>query len=217
MKNNPEEIPANIFDWLHLLTFEELDYSQKEEVLAHFTAEEYNQFHATFLSMKDSVEKETSSRKKKLRDDLLLHFDEINAVNENDEKQTSFFSKKIDLWKAAAVFFLFCFSFVLAFFLKSNKTIETGLLSNKDTVFVTKNVIGPTLQIHDTVYIYKTSEEKNKTTQEERVSFASDEFNIYDDSLNTISIEDFENSSNEHKGNSLRKDTLSRKHEFITL
>ena len=73
MKNNPEEIPSSIFDWIEKKSFNSLSLLEQDEVIKYLTQEEYEIMHLDLVRIKSVAQPRTHSSEIKYR--MLHKFD----------------------------------------------------------------------------------------------------------------------------------------------
>jgi hypothetical protein len=144
MKNNIEQIPNEIFDWIELYSFQELAQSQQQQVLQHLSIEEYNQMHQTAFQLSNMHWQVQNNNKQEL-------------LNLLDFKTKSKNKPTTNIWRAASAILLICTSFL---FYKNFSNTNQGnqfVKSIHDTIFINKNIATISKPIHDTIEIIKNS------------------------------------------------------------
>jgi hypothetical protein len=215
MKNNMEEIPSEIFDWMQAHTFEELDKTQQDIILPYFSKEEYNEFYTIHREAK--ITETLSPGKERVAKILGRHFDEKhNAGNVHK----GLLNRQIVFWKAAAVFVFFITIISYAYIMKKPGEVISKWSALTDTIYVTKEVQSSPEKIHDTVYIYKTTEEKSINRKKENHYDITDGKMVQgeeNEDIEVLPVSELENELNGPKKNSRKDDSLSKAYSIITL
>ncbi|MCE3228883.1 MAG: hypothetical protein K0S32_3434 [Bacteroidetes bacterium] len=216
MKNNPEEIPSEVFDWMQQNSFETLNNVQQDIVLRHFSKEEYNEFYFIRNEVKQNETLPWSDNKERVAIDLLDRFDEKHNVK---DLRKNILNSQVVFWKAAAVFVFFLTALSYAYVMKKPGEMISKSTILTDTVYVTKEMKSSPEKIHDTVYIYKTAKEKRSKAQKEynrgvvSGSIIDEEY----DEMEVLPVSELENELNGHKNNSSKDDSLTKNYSLITL
>lgn len=215
MKNNPEEIPAIIFDWIESSAFTQLSIDEKKLVLEFLTEEEYNQMRETSNAIRKTKKVDESPRKKKLKDELLSKFAETNEGSKPGDVTL----KNLYVWKSIAAMLFAAVLFSGFFLVKKHNTIESAIGKNSDTVYVTKEVT-KSVEKHDTVYLYRNVYHKQSQHQSQLPDMIVPDYNendlVYPDDINTVPFTDIKNVNHEPRGNSMKYDTIDRLFRFST-
>jgi hypothetical protein len=219
-----EHIPSYIFDWIESKHFDSLTESQRHEVTAWMTKEEYNELHRAAAGVKE-LKEEQPQPAIATREALLTAFDKRYIQPERQAKSIFFYS--VPLWKVAAVFLLFGGG-ALWIILETRFHNAVSYITIKDTVYVPSYTANDeTIKVKDTVYLPGDGSGKRtakKTVVRHRVTVVSEEKLESTTSkvaslpgTNSSFIKDKDALSNKPKGNSLKDDTLLQKFRFIGL
>jgi hypothetical protein len=143
MKNNIEQIPNLIFDWIEIYSFQDLNETQQQQVLQHFSMDEYNDMHATANALTNIAMQASNKNNKQ------------ELLNLFDQQFTNHNKHKFNLWHAASILLFICSSiFMYNSFNKSNSSAQ--LVNNiHDTIFIEKNMTQANNIINDTIEIIK--------------------------------------------------------------
>ncbi|HYG15227.1 MAG TPA: hypothetical protein VEC12_05690 [Bacteroidia bacterium] len=213
MKNNIENTPDYIFDWLQQFSFAQLESAMQKEVLLYFELEEYNDLHQGFMAIK-TVSKRGTARERG-KQELLSRFD-----NKYSKKQPIFnlLTMRVSLWKAASVLLVITGGLL---FLKVNggQASQGSFTVKTDTVYVTRGVSLNPVEILDTVYIVR--EESTKPTKAagavKKAASETREYIPVPTDVQVLSVDEINGISNQTKGNSIKDDTLVKKFSFVNL
>lgn len=216
MKNNIENTPDYIFDWLGEFSFEELAPAKQKEVLKHFSAEEYNDLHGGYMAVKQAGYRPGKAGRNR-KEELLTRFDEAYG---KQKPVLRLFTLRVSLWKAASVFLVVAGGLL---FLKVNggQPPASGALSSKtDTVYLTREIRQKPVEILDTVYIYQepnTRTVKTKSKSSVETPSGSGEYSHGQSDIHVLSVDEINGISNQVKGSSIKDDTLVKKFSFVGL
>jgi hypothetical protein len=121
-------------------------------------------------------------------------------------------------WKAAAIFVFFTTAWAFAYVLKKPVGTITNTLELVDTVYVKKEAMTGPEKIHDTVFIYKTKEDKPGKQTSDSVMMAKEVMPLENtDELDVLPVSEFGNEMNGPKNNSRKDDSLSKNYKLIAL
>jgi hypothetical protein len=212
MKDNAEEIPTEVFDWIQFYTFEELNKSQQEKVLLYFSEEEYRTFGRWQEEIKNEAGRFESTNKERIAARLGRVFDEKHNT------KSRWMYQPVTFWKAAAVFIFFTTVFAFSYILKKPTGLTTNTREVVDTVYVKKEVTAGPEKIHDTVVIYKTRENKSNHQRRDPIVTGEDVIRLEnDDDLDILPVSAFENEMNGPKNNSRKDDSITKNYKSIAL
>src|SRR5690348_6576448 len=131
MKNNMEQIPDYLFDWMEKAPFSSLANNQQAEVLKYFSKEEYESLHSTAVNVKNISSQSIASKGRKR--ELMEEFD---RVYKKSSESNYFFMQPVALWKAA-VFLILVGSGWLYSLILFKKDAGPFQMASADTVYVT--------------------------------------------------------------------------------
>lgn len=209
MKN----IPSAIFDLVATKPFDELTETEKKLVLSHITELDYNELHEGALITNSIVFTEGISEDNKERKELVL-----NSFKRKNTK-LNVLHTPIALWKVAASF-LITTACMYWYFNSKNVVNKNAYLTLADTVYIEKQIQGPT--VFDTVYLPL---EKNAVTKlvsksgltKSVATKQHDYETVANTGLNRLSVSDLENNINSKKGKNIKEDSLISNLGFATL
>lgn len=223
MKNNFENIPGEIFDWMSAIPFEALNAEQKRSVLQYFTREEYHELYESNVNIKHALH--VNKRFDTHKADLMKLYDEkYQAQHSSFKLNTSI------LWKAASVFFLVS---TLWFALKERKVYfppDPVAIVKKDTVFIEREPVAVSRKI-DTIYLQKTIErfvakKQKRSLPENRETVISETRipeKVYavlppaENDFQILPVGSINNISNAIKKNSMYDDSLEKNFKFVSM
>ncbi len=209
MKN----IPSAIFDLVATKPFDELTETEKKLVLSHITELDYNELHEGALIINNIVFTEGVIDENKERKELVL-----NSFKRKNRK-LNVLQTPIALWKVAASF-LITTACMYWYFNSKNVVNKNAYLTLADTVYIEKQIQGPT--VFDTIYLPL---EKNAVTKlvsksgltKSVATKQHDYETVANTGLNRLSISDLEKNINSKKGKNIKEDTLISNLGFATL
>jgi len=209
MNINFEKMPSFIFDWMEKSSFEKLNGAQQKEVLAWFSAEEYDEMYKASKDLKAMTEVAFSVSASEKKSDIMTHFDK-----QISEKR-SLVSSGVIFWQAAAILLLVLsgWLFYQMFDLKNQVVIEQVALI--DTVYVDREVASTPELIHDTVYKYEKVEASSKSNKGSNHQVLKDEEPTGDMEIAPAAA--IENIPSVPRGNSMKDDSLLRKFGFVAM
>ena len=224
MKNNIEEIPSEIFDWMNQFDFDSLNNEQQKKVLMYFTPNEYQEMVQANILCKD-LNLQSQSRIQK-KEALMQLFDQQYPIKSRLINNTN------ALWKAACVLLLFSTCW-FAFDPLRNTTQQNHVaeIVKHDTVYSVRNSVKPIIQ-YDTVYVTKQSsitsqpnikkglqnihslpQANNQQISEPVLASLQSATN----DINVLPISSILHISNNVKRNSMIEDSLERNFNFVSL
>ncbi len=212
MDKKLEQIPAIIFDWLETLDFIKLNASQQAETLKYFSKEEYREMRNAFLDIKTLSIHNKITNSINREGFLLAHFDKHYA---NKKVLTPIF-----VWRVAALLLLLLSGGLFFKVLTMKDVILNPQVALVDTVYVNKDVKSTPEIIHDTVYITKQLVVKKNDGQGLNYSYSENNLpttNLTVTDMSVISFKDRDNRANKVRGNSMKDDSLYRKHGFVSM
>jgi hypothetical protein len=208
-----QQAPASILDWLEKKNFESLHKTEQNEILDHFSEEEYNDMRLAMIALHAGNEEKTRRSEAKFR--VLEHFKKVHASRKNILRTLLPFTTL----KIAAALTPFVLAWLVFSFLRPASAFAGGTVASTDTVFVTKLIDAVPVLIHDT--IYKIEKEFVKVTGEENISgnerTAAQGAIVLPEEFPVMPIENSDNAANRIKGNSMLDDSLWRRFAGSTL
>lgn len=223
MKNNIENVPSEIFDWINSLSFEALHTDQQERVLQHFSKEEYHELFESNRNIQNALQQ---SKYHSGKEDLLSLFDEKHP----EKKHLSFWKNDV-LWKAASVLLLLSTLWFSLRNLKEKALTDTKVVVKYDTVFVEKESI--TTKSKEDILAERIRAKKSPSFQTPLKSPTSKIFEpartstvpetAYaaiakpDKDFQILSLSTINSISNTTKRNSMQDDSLERNFKFVSL
>src|SRR5688572_2818850 len=129
-----ENAPEIIFEWLNK-PFEFLNDKQQQEVLLYFTAEEFDEMHLAMTAIEHNRQR-PSEAMYRVKQDLLGEFEK--KFNGKSNVRSLF--GRIDMWKAAAVFFFLMGSWFAVGYFRPEEFIHPKTVTTIDTVYLEKNL-----------------------------------------------------------------------------
>lgn len=209
MKNNIENIPSEVFDWLSSKSFEQLDANQKQLVLQFFSIEEYHELANSMNELK-SVIKPVANNSVASKEVLMNKFDEVYS------QQTNRFKLPYILRYAAIFIVSLGLGYQLHFWMQPASTNQVVFQPIIDTVYINNdNVPISASSLEDREPF--TSEmriAKNTQTKRKVVTTPVMKMNL---NFNVVSIQDAQNKANIPKGNNCKSDSLRRKFGYVSL
>jgi len=211
MKNNIENIPSEVFDWMSSKSFDQLDSKQKLVVLQYLTLEEYQELARTTHEINNDL-RPTQNNRIQSRERIMITFDEVYS------KPKQWFISSSFLRYAAIVILSIGVGYQLRFWLQPTTANQV--------------VFQPVV---DTVYVNKESEASNSALPEYKDSIFSKVNSIkgslanrnYTNKLapknkmnlnfNVVSVQEAKNKANIPKGNNCKSDSLRRKFVYVLL
>lgn len=205
-----EKMPAVVFDWLEKFSFEELNHFQQKEVLAYFSAEEYDEIYATVKDLRSTTRPEVETRSSR-KETILGHFDQHQSLKKGRGE-----TRRVLVWQAAAVFLMMLSGWLFYQVFDLNKDPGMQQVAVKDTVYVEKEIRAEAEIIHDTVYRYKERQSTSSAVQEESDEIERENPETIGE-LDITPLIELENIGNNAKGNSMKDDSLLRKFGFVSM
>jgi hypothetical protein len=217
MKNNIEQLPVEIIDWIQSTNFEELDVTIQTTILKYIEKEEYENMRESFLLIQSN--NNHINNHERIKSNLMNAFDDAYPTR----KKTNEFSV---LWKAASVLLFFS----TLWFAYKQQSVEQTVASIKqniiDTIYVEK-VVQQEKIIIDTLWrnVKKESSKKllaktipsvsnNKENGSKQVvELAKNEENDFD----ILTIDQANTLPNKTKRNSMKDDSLEMNYKFVSL
>jgi hypothetical protein len=223
MKNNMENVPNEIFDWINSISFDDLHEDRKKKVLKHFTKEEY---HELFESNKNIQNALHQRKHHSGKENLLRLFDEKHPA-----KKGFLVWKNEVLWKAASVLLLLSTLWFSLRNLKEKTITDTRIVVKYDTVYVEKESIA-TKSKEDSATVEKIARRSpqmqaakkhtvNKITQANSTANTAEvAYTVTpkpDRDFQILSLSSMNNISNATKRNSMHDDSLEKNFKFVSL
>lgn len=215
MKNNFENIPSGIFDWIMMYAFDELTATQQAEVLQYLDRETYNDMYATVTGMAGLKNIPAANGKMHKKQVLLESYD---THHQSKKGFVWFMHTSVALWKAAAIVVLLLSGWVY-FYMAGKKENPDQLVAKVDTVYVTKEIPVEPVKVHDTIYItkYATKNKKDTAFKIQVPVMHNGTLPVNETTPGIVPVETLENRTNQPKGNSMKDDTLLKKFSFVTM
>lgn len=213
MKNNIEQLPVEIIDWIQSTNFEELDVTIQTTILKYIEKEEYENMRESFLLI------QSNNNHERIKSNLMNAFDDAYPTR----KKTNEFSV---LWKAASVLLFFS----TLWFAYKQQSVEQTVASIKqniiDTIYVEK-VVQQEKIIIDTLWRNEKKESSKKLSaktipsisnnkengSKQVVELAKNEENDFD----ILTIDQANTLPNKTKRNSMKDDSLEMNYKFVSL
>jgi len=149
MNTDPQHWPVQIFNWLSSQHFSQLTAAEQTTVLACMSETEYNNLHAAAKAIgqyKTPPKNHTAGS----RQFLLEAFDKQHSPA---DKRRLYHNPGI--WQAAAALLLLVCGWMCAQLIQASQ-FQAPAVALADTVYINQEVKGATVQLHDTIYVYKT-------------------------------------------------------------
>lgn len=211
MKNNIENIPSEVFDWLSSLSFEQLNSQQKHEVLLFFTMEEYNEL-ANSMQEINSVVRTSAKNNLQSKERLMNKFDEVYP------KQNRWFIFPGILRYAAIIILSLGLGYQLRFWMQPANTNQVVYQPIVDTVYINNDIetaSAVTLKENDFVATEVTAGNDSQVKRKYLgTPVSKNKMNL---NFNVVSVQDAKNKANIPKGNNCKSDSLRRKFGFVSL
>jgi len=206
-----DNIPNSIFDSLLTRPFSTLSSSEQEEVLHHFSEEEFTAMHEAAIGLSFIGQRAKAKGKDTIKDSLMDAFD---AQHPAQKPAAVWMNYRLSLPQAAAVVLL-CLSGLIAFYqLNPTEKIVYKESVRIDTLIAEAGSPEQIL-IHDTVWQKVEVERKDKKQTTKRRNN-----NVILPVQQELYIQGTENINakvNQTKNNSLEQDTLVDKIGFVTM
>ncbi len=211
MKNNIENIPSEVFDWLSSKSFDQLDSQQKLVVLQYITLEEYQELaHTTYEINK--LMHPTQNNRIQSRERIMRTFDEVYSKPRQRFISSSF------LRYAAIVILSIGLGYQLRFWLQPSTSNQVVFQPVVDTVYVHKEseAFNSTLpEYKDSIFSKVNSNTGSGVKRKYANKFVSEKkMNL---NFNVVSVQEAKNMANIPKGNNCKSDSLRRKFVYVSL
>lgn len=211
MKNNIENIPSEVFDWLSSLSFEQLNSQQKQVVLQYFTIEEYYEL-ANSMHEINSIVKPAPINVLASKERLMNKFDEVYPKH-----QKRFIMPSV-LRYAAIVIVSLGLGYQLRFWLQPTTANQVVYQPIVDTVYINNDIetaSAVTLKENHSVTAEVTAGNGSQVKRKYgNTPLSKKKMNL---NLNVVSVQDAKNKANIPKGNNCKSDSLRRKFVYVTL
>lgn len=211
MKNNIENIPSELFDWLSSKSFEQLDSQQKEVVLQYFTIDEYNELAATTNEI-NTVMRPNQNYKQQTKVRLMNKFEEVFP------QPMKRFTFPRFMRYAAMVILSIGLGYQLHFWMQSATKNQTVFQHIVDTVYVYNNVVSASTvlpEVKDSLPAKVASTSGSQVNRKKSITPVSEKKIRLN--FNVVSVQDAKNMANIPKGNNCKSDSLRRKFTYVSL
>lgn len=210
MKNDPQGIPSELFDWMEAYSFGQLDPNQRKRVLEHFGEEEYESMHLAAGALSKAARVLPPRGREKIKEELLTAFDRRPATN----SPARWMKIQFGLGKVAALVVLFSIALTAQYIHFRNVRSEITGTVRMDTLIVQAEAPQPIL-IRDTVVLRGENPSVEKTTRPVagRVTLPVAETQ----DLYITGTDELDRPLNKPKRNSLEQDSLIGKYGFVTM
>jgi hypothetical protein len=194
-----ENIPDSIIELIGQQSFDELSEPQKEVVLKHLSAQEYDSLYVThrILGQQNTeLPPENTSQKRRLMDHFVSTKQSFRPL----------WNTPVQLWKAASIFILLGAGWLIHWQTYKHKQVQ--YVSQLDTVYLEKEI---PVKVYDTVY-YK-EEERNAFVSHKPAQIPAEENRLKKDEADRN-----ENYSEPvRRGIPAKDDSLIQSFKFVTL
>lgn len=224
-----KDIPEYIIEWVSHTPFQQLDSTQRQEVLKHLSEIEYGELFAA----SEQARKLTHNELQELVPNAYIEQRLLHALAEKKMEKAAvipIWKKNIPLWQVAASWLLML---GIGLILLQSKYAGTGMLATNtltDTVYVEKVKEVPGSFIHDTVYLIKEKVQQaiapliKETSLPEKTSPTLEQIpkkeifvSVGVPGTNILHLRDKDNPLNNKQGNSLLDDSLLKNFTFIRM
>ncbi|MFY8021253.1 MAG: hypothetical protein ACOVP1_08655 [Bacteroidia bacterium] len=196
---NTDHFPDLLAELIQEKSFDELNEKEKEWVIQFLEEAEYRDYHMTAQLLKIDLAEESS--------------DEIPAIFHQTfeaKKEKKTYIIQLKAWQLAASFILISSLWIFSLKLQSSSNYYSQI--KRDTIYLTQQVPGETIKIHDTVLITKTqvivrNSLAKKDTASMQVTPPNEAIQI--DQLNAL--------RNKRKNKGIKGDTLLKNFEFVRI
>jgi hypothetical protein len=215
MKDNSENIPSAIFDWLEQRSFDDLSVAEKNTVLLHFTEDTYRELHLVASGVRVAWKPENTSAKIPAKQQLLDRFDSLHG---NKNVSPGIWRSPV-IWRAAVIFLLGISGALAYVLLAQRQYVQPGLAVVRDTVFIDKGM-ATAAHIYDTIYLenpVKVSPGIPGVARRMPPKQVTAPSSIDNEALSVLSIRELKAKPNAQKKNSMKHDSSARKYHFVTL
>lgn len=211
MKNNIENIPSEVFDWLSSLSFEQLNSQRKHEVLQFFTMEEYNEL-ANSLQEINSVVRTSAKNNLQSKERLMNKFDEVYP------KQNRRFIVPGILRYAAIIIVSLGLGYQLRFWMQPANTNQVVYQPIIDTVYINNDIeTASAVTLKENDFVAAEVNAGNGSQVKRKYLSTPVSKNKMNLNFNVVSVQDAKNKANIPKGNNCKSDSLRRKFGFVSL
>jgi len=213
MPTDKQNIPTQIFDWMHSNDFDSLKKNEQKLVLQFFKKEEFDELYFASTQLKSFLKKQTDSKQFLLNEFNKHHGQKVKSI---------FFKDSSMLWKAAVLLLLIGIGILQFSILNKNGTTEVVAQTIHDTIFSVKNIVSVPIKIHDTILLAyqkpatKNFEKEQRIESTENVKNEKSNFFPKPD-FNVLTIADLQSKPNKQRSGSVRYDTLVKQFQFVTL
>lgn len=208
MKSAPENIPTEIFDWIQIISFRELNRDQQDLVLQYFTETDYSELHSVVSALR--MQQGTQNRKLAVKNKLLQEFDQ----HYKSPTKKQFYVVSTAFYRvAAAVLFTACMGLLV--WMRLGYPPAAPSLTLHDTLYLTREVAAAPVRIYDTIYLPVKG--KRLLSKSNARSMDLPVLPQSPASIDVVSMSDMEEVHNRPKNNSMKDDTLLRTYSFVAL
>jgi len=206
-----DNIPNSIFDSLLTRPFASLTSKEQEEVLLHFSEEEYTAMHEAASGLSTIGQRAKAKGKDAIKASLMDAFDAQYPVN---KPAAVWMNYRLSLPQAAAIILL-CLSGLIAFYQLNPREKIVYKESVRIDTLIAEAGSPEQILIHDTVWQKVEVEQLDKTQKPSKRTLG-----IISPGQQELYIQGAENinaSVNQTKNNSLEQDTLVSRIGFVTM
>lgn len=213
MKNNFESIPNEVFSWVQSTSFNQLNSTQQQTVLAYLDEQEYEDMHHAAKTLITAATKATPRGKEKVKEELLTAFNQHH--NKGTNAVLALINKPVSLGKVAAVVVLMLSAIVWQYISNTESDTIYAEHTKTDTLLV-ETEVPVTYIIHDTLRVME-KQAKSASVIKTTGSPVKTYYKPTVTDLHIAGTDELDKPYNQPKHNSLKNDTLATKFGFVSL
>lgn len=211
MKNNIENIPSEVFDWLSTKSFDQLNSQQKQIVLQYFTIDEYDELGNSTKEI-NTFMKPTQKHRQDSKELLMNKFDEVYS-----QPKQRFLVPRL-LRYAAIVILSIGLGYQLRFWMQPLTTNQVVFQPVVDTVYLNNSVESTSASfLEDKDSVPRKVAASNGSRIKRNDAYTPVSKKQLSLNFNVVSVQDAKNKANIPKGNSCKSDSLRRKFGYVSL
>lgn len=209
-----DRLTEEVYEWLELYSFDELEANQQEVVRQCIDEESYNEMHEAFNALLSVKTIKPVRGKAQIKQEIFA-----NVVDdESDNQVIGIWSRTVSLGKAAAVVLFLGSVLVWSLMRQPKEVLVNNYETAADTVYLTKEVAVPNF-VHDTVFVavkpITPSPKKGQFRTQKNISPESSDIPM--PGIHIASANEINRPSNQSKNNSFKHDSLAKKFGFVSL